>query len=84
MKLMIKNLDMTKALRREDLAVLRGGSNLVLAFGPVQDVQNGGGFTFGSPVSQVAPQTVTPTETNVQIASIAASMNTLLSQAKVL
>jgi hypothetical protein len=80
--LLIKDLAVTKELGREELAGVRGGSNGVLLFGPVQSAQNGGGFSFASPVIQVAPQIVTPTETNVDIASVIASMNTALSQAK--
>ncbi len=80
--LIIKDLEMTKALSREDLAAVRGGSNLALLFGPTQNAQNGGGFSFASPVIQVAPQTVVLTETVVDMASVIASMNTALSQAK--
>ena len=80
--LLVKDLEMTKALSREDLAAVRGGSNLALLLGPVQSGQNGGGFSFASPVIQVAPQTVVQTDTTVDIASIIASMNTALSQAK--
>ncbi|MFM9886496.1 MAG: hypothetical protein ACKVQT_26005 [Burkholderiales bacterium] len=80
--LMIKDLEMTKALSREALVALRGGSNNILVAGPVQNVA--GGFLFGSPVTQVAPQTVNANETTVNIASIIGSANTLLAQAKFL
>ncbi len=82
--LMIKDLEMTKALSREALVAVRGGSNFALLFGPIQVAQNGGGFNNASPVSQVAPQTVTGTETTVQMINVLQSMNTALAQNKVL
>ena len=78
--LLIKDLEMTKALSHEDLAAVRGGSNNVLAFGPSMNVA--GGFLFASPITQVAPQIVVTADTTVDIASVIASMNTALSQAK--
>jgi len=80
--MMIKDLDMNKELSREERAAVRGGSNLALLFGPVQSAQNGGGFSFASPVIQVAPQTVTQTDTTVDIASVIASLNTAIGQSK--
>ncbi len=78
--LLIKDLAMNKALSREDLTAVRGGSNNVLAFGPGMNVA--GGFLFASPITQVAPQIVVTADTTVDIASVIASMNTALSQAK--
>ncbi len=80
--ILIKDLEMNKALNNEDLAAVRGGSNLAFLVGPTQSAQNGGGFSFASPVIQVAPQTVTQTDTTVDIASVIASMNTAIGQAK--
>ncbi len=80
--ILIKDLEMNKALSNEDLAAVRGGSNLALLVGPVQNSQNGGGFNFASPNIQVAPQIVTQTDTTVDIASVIASMNTAIGQAK--
>ncbi|MFM9886495.1 MAG: hypothetical protein ACKVQT_26000 [Burkholderiales bacterium] len=78
--LLIKDLEMTKALGREELAAVYGGSNNIMAFGPGMNVA--GGFLFGSPITQVAPQIVVSADTTVDIASVIASMNTALSQAK--
>ncbi len=80
--LMIKDLEVTKALSREELVAVRGGSNFAFVFGPTQNAQNGGGFNNASPVTQTAPQTVTGTETTVQILNVLQSMNTAVSQAK--
>jgi hypothetical protein len=80
--LKIQDLNNAKELRGAKLAAVRGGSNLAIVQGPLQFAQNGGGFSFGSPVSQVAPQTVTPTETNVAIANVLNSMNIGLAQNK--
>jgi hypothetical protein len=80
---MIKDLEMTKELSREERAAVRGGSNLAILVGPAQIAQNGG-FSFASPVSQVAPQNVSQNETNVQLANVLASAGTLIEQAKVL
>jgi len=80
----IKDLAIAKELSLEERAAVRGGSNLAFLVGPVQSAQNGGGFSFASPVIQVAPQTVTQTDTTVDIASVIASMNTAISQAKLL
>ncbi len=80
--LMIKDLEMTKTLSREDLVALRGGSNNIAVAGPMQNVV--GGFLFGSPVTQVAPQTVNANDTTVNIASIIGSANTFLAQTKIL
>jgi hypothetical protein len=79
--MMIKDLEMTKELNAEERAAVRGGSNFALLFGPQQSAQ-GGGFSFASPVIQVAPQTVTQTDTTVDIASVIASLNTAIGQAK--
>jgi len=84
MNLTIKDLAIAKELSHEERAAVRGGSNAALLFGPVQSAQNGGGFSFASPVIQVAPQTVTQTDTTVDIASVVASMGTLIGQTKVL
>jgi hypothetical protein len=80
--MMIKDLEMTKELNAEERAAVRGGSNFALLFGPQQSAQNGAGFSFASPVIQVAPQTVTQTDTTVDIASVIASLNTAIGQAK--
>ena len=80
--ILIKDLAISKDLNSEDLAAVRGGSNLALLVGPVQNTQNGGGFNFASPNIQVAPQIVTQTDTTVDIASVIASMNTAIGQAK--
>jgi hypothetical protein len=79
--MMIKDLEMTKELSREERAAVRGGSNFALLVGPSQAAQNGG-FSFASPVVQVAPQTVTQTDTTVDIASVIASANTAILQNK--
>jgi hypothetical protein len=84
MNLTIKDLAIAKELSHEERAAVRGGSNTALLFGPTQYAQNGGGFNFASPVVQVAPQTVTQTDTTVDIASVVASMGTLIGQTKVL
>ena len=81
--LKIKDLNTAKALTSEDLAAVRGGSNAAFLLGPVQNSQNGGGFNFASPNVQVAPQTVTQSDTTVDIATVFGSMNTLIAQAKV-
>jgi hypothetical protein len=78
----IKDLDLSKELSHEERAAVRGGSNAAFLFGPVQSAQNGSGFNFASPNIQVAPQTVTQTDTTVDIASVIASMNTAIGQAK--
>jgi hypothetical protein len=78
----IKDLAVAKELSHEERAAVRGGSNAALLFGPAQYAQNGGGFSFASPVIQVAPQTVTQTDTTVDLASVLASMGTAISQAK--
>ncbi len=80
----IKDIAISKALSNDDLAAVRGGSNVAFLVGPTQVAQNGGGFNFGSPNVQVAPQTVTQSDTTVNIASVIASMNTALAQSKVL
>ncbi len=80
----IKDLNTAKALSHEDLAAVRGGSNFAFLVGPSQNAQNGGGFNFASPVVQVAPQTVTQTDTTVNITSVIASMNTGIAQTKLL
>ena len=80
----IKDLAISKELSLEECAAVRGGMNAAVLFGPSQDAQNGGGFSFASPVIQVAPQTVTQTDTTVDIASVIASMNTGIAQNKVL
>ncbi|MFM9886845.1 MAG: hypothetical protein ACKVQT_27775 [Burkholderiales bacterium] len=82
--LKIKDLNTAKALTSEDLAAVRGGSNVAILSGPMQFAQNGGGFNFGSPNVQVAPQTVTQNDTSVDIVSVIGSMNTLIGQNKVL
>lgn len=78
--LMIKDLEVTKSLSREELVAVRGGSNNISLVGPAQNVV--GGFLFGSPVTQTAPQTVSATETTVNIANVLQSLNTTLSQLK--
>ncbi|MFN0304096.1 MAG: hypothetical protein ACKVQU_27500 [Burkholderiales bacterium] len=80
--LMIKDLEVTKSLSREELVAVRGGSNNIFLVGPTQNVA--GGFLFGSPVTQTAPQTVNANETTVNIATVNASLNTALSQLKML
>jgi hypothetical protein len=80
----IKDLNTAKAMTSEDLAAVRGGSNVAILSGATQFAQNGGGFNFASPNVQVAPQTVTQNDTSVDIASVFGSMNTLIAQSKVL
>ena len=80
--LKIQDLKSTKELSRANLAAVRGGSNFGVLAGPLQFAQNGGGFNFASPNIQVAPQIVTQTDTSVDIASVIASMNTAIGQAK--
>ncbi|MFM9886846.1 MAG: hypothetical protein ACKVQT_27780 [Burkholderiales bacterium] len=80
--ILIKDLAISKDLNSEDLAAVRGGSNVAFLVGPTQVAQNGGGFNFGSPNVQVAPQTVTQSDTTVSIASVVASMNTGIAQTK--
>ena len=82
--LQIKDIAINKDLSSEDLAAVRGGSNVAFLVGPVQNTQNGGGFNFASPNVQVAPQTVTQSDTTVNIASVIASMNTAIAQTKLL
>ena len=93
--LKIKDLSTAKDLSSEDLAAVRGGtsalagpslggSNVAFVVGPTQHAQNGGGFNFASPNVQVAPQTVTQTNTSVDMVSVIGSMNTLIGQSKVL
>ena len=73
--MMIKDLEMNKALSDKELAGVRGGNtNLALLYGPMQSAPSG--FSFASPVIQVAPQVVTQTNTSVDIASVIASLNT--------
>jgi hypothetical protein len=81
MNLSIKDLEVSKDLSREERAAVRGGggTNLALVLGPVQ-VAGNGGFNFASPNTQVAPQTVTQTNTEVDMASVIASANTLIAQ----
>lgn len=81
--LSIKDLAIAEELNPKARAAVRGGSNAAFLMGPVQYGQNGGGFSFASPVIQVAPQTVTQTDTVVDIASVIASMNTAISHAKI-
>jgi len=84
MNLTIKDLAIAKELSLEERAAVRGGSNVAFLVGPYQSAQNGGGFSLASPVVQVAPQTVTQTDTTVDIATVIASMNTALAQNKIL
>jgi hypothetical protein len=84
MNLTIKDLAIAKELSLEERAAVRGGSNLALVAGPMQNVQGNNGFSLGSPVVQIAPQTVTQTDTTVDIASVIASANTNLAQNKLL
>ena len=77
--LMIKDLSNAQELSREDLAAVRGGNtNLALVGGATQ--MAGSGFSFGSPVMQLAPQTVTQTNTSVNLASVFGSAATLIAQ----
>jgi hypothetical protein len=80
----IKDLAIAKDLSLEERAAVRGGSNFALVAGPAQNVQGNGGFSFASPVVQVAPQTVTQTDTTVDIASVIASAGTTIGQNKLL
>ncbi len=82
--LKIKDLNAAKDLCSEELAAVRGGSNFAILAGASQNAQNGGGFNFASPAVQVAPQTVTQSDTTVDIVSVIGSMNTLVAQSKVL
>lgn len=77
----INDLAIARELSVEECAAVRGGSDTALLFGASQTGQNGG-FSFASPMIQVAPQIVTQTDTNVDIATVIASMNTAIGQAK--
>ena len=77
----INDLAIARDLSVEECAAVRGGSDAAFLFGPAQ-VGPSGGFSFASPMIQVAPQIVTQTDTNVDIASVIASMNTAIAQAK--
>jgi hypothetical protein len=77
----ITDLDIAKELSQEERAAVRGGAgtNLALLVGPAQ-VAGNGGFNFASPNIQVAAQIVTQTNTEVDIASVLASLNTGIGQ----
>ena len=79
----IKDLAVSKELSAEELEAVKGGSNIALVQGPVQMAGNGG-FNFASPNVQIAPQTVTQTDTTVDIATVIASAGTLIGQSKFL
>ncbi len=79
----IKDLEVSKELSAEELEAVKGGSNLAVLMGPVQAAGNGG-FNFASPNVQIAPQTVTQTDTTVDIATVIASANTAIGQFKAL
>ena len=81
MNLTIKDLAIAKELSRDEASAVRGGSNVALVFGATQ--LGGSGFGIGSPVTQVAPQSVSQTDTTVSLASVLGSMNTLIDQTKV-
>jgi hypothetical protein len=75
--MLIKDLEVSKELCREELAAVRGGS--ITQVGSAQSViANNGGFNLGSPVttSQVNPQTAN--ETVVTLASVANSQGVLI------
>lgn len=77
----IKDLEVSKELASEDLAEVRGGSNVAMVIG-AQQLAGNGGFNFASGNMQVAPQTVTQQDTTVDIASVLASAGTLINQTK--
>ena len=71
--LMIKDLEISKELTRDDLSAVRGGSANVVQGGVAALT---GGFNFGSPTTIVNAPTGTAidfhpeTETNVKVASV--------------
>ncbi len=79
----IKDLAVAKELSAEELEAVKGGSNVAFVVGPQQFAGNGG-FNFASPNVQIAPQTVTQTDTTVSIATVVASAGTLIEQSKFL
>jgi hypothetical protein len=78
--LMIKDLEVSKELSCDERAAVRGGS--ITQVGSLQAVfaQNGVGLNIGSPVSatQVNPQSAS--ETTVAMATVTASLGTLVGQ----
>jgi hypothetical protein len=81
--LMIKDLDLNKELSREERAAVRGGSNFAYVVGSAQ-VVGPVDVSIGSPNVQNNPQTLTQTDTTVELATVIASANTLIGQSKVL
>ncbi len=79
----IKDLAVAKELSAEELEAVKGGSNMAFVIGAQQSAGNGG-FNFASPNVQIAPQSVTQTDTTVDIATVIASANTGIGQFKAL
>ena len=77
----INDLAIAKELSIEERAAVRGGSNIAFVAGAGQ--LGGSGFSLGSPMIQVAPQSVSQTDTSVSLVDVLASMNTLVGQTKV-
>jgi hypothetical protein len=79
--LMIKDLEMTKELSAAERAAVHGGSNLASLVGSAQLV-GPSDVSIGSPNIQINPQIVTQTDTTVDLATVIASANTAIAQAK--
>jgi hypothetical protein len=81
--MMIKDLEISKELSGKDLSAVRGG-NFALVGGLNQGVVQGGGiFSPNTNVAVNAPsvtQTDVRPESNLNIANVVASANTLLAQ----
>jgi hypothetical protein len=91
--MLIKDLEMSKELSGKELAAVRGGVNLAVIGGPVQQAnqaQLAGGFSVVGPIAISAPSqtfvpTVSQTDTAVDLNSanltnILGAMNTALFQ----
>jgi hypothetical protein len=82
--LMIKDLEISKELTRDDLSAVRGGSNFGFQGG--QTVAGGSLLSIGSPVTAVNAPSMTQvdfhpfTSTDVNVASVANSLGTLIIQ----
>ena len=82
--LMIKDLEISKELTRDDLSAVRGGSNFGFQGG--QSVSGGSLLSIGSPVTAVNAPSMTQvdfhpvTRTDVNVATVTASLGTLIAQ----
>ena len=82
--LMIKDLEISKELSRDDLSAVRGGSNFGFQGG--QSVSGGSLLSIGSPVTAVNAPSMTQvdfhpyTSTDVNVATVTASLGTLIAQ----